>query len=378
MNNRILFVDDEANILQAYKRQLRKHFDLHTAEGPEAGLKYIQEQAAFAVVVSDFSMPGMNGVEFLTTVKQRSPDTVRIMLTGYANADNAIDAVNEGNIFRFLGKPCPTEQLVLALEAALKQYHLIIAEKELLEKTLFGSIKVMSQILGMVNPLAFSSTSRVKSYVKHMVTDLGLPGRWRYELAAMLCQLGYITLPPETTLKVLSNQPLSENETMLFNAYPSVAASLLENIPRLGTVSQMVNRQQLDYSDCQLTDDSLPDDPAILGGLMLRVALDFDLLIGRNKSLSAAIGDMKRQSGIYHPQLLKSMLSMEQIDRSMEVRSIYVKDVTAQMIADEDIHASSGLLLVAKGQEISTPNLKRLRSFAQSIGIIEPFRMRIP
>jgi len=211
-----------------------------------------------------------------------------------------------------------------------------------------------------------------------MVTDLGLPGRWRYELAAMLCQLGYITLPPETTSKILSNQPLSENETMLFDAYPSVAASLLENIPRLGTVAQMVNRQQLDYSECPLADGDLPDDPAILGGLMLRVALDFDLLIGRNKSLSAAIGEMTKQSGVYHPRLLKSMLSMEQIDRSMEVRSICVKDVTAQMIADEDIHASSGLLLVAKGQEISTPNLERLRSFAKSIGIIEPFRMRIP
>jgi len=189
MNEKILFVDDDINILQAYKRQLRKQFDLYTAQGPEEGLKLIAGRHTFAVVVSDFSMPGMNGVEFLSEVKQVSPNSVRIMLTGFANATNAINAVNEGNIFRFLAKPCSPEQLALSLHSAIDQYHLITAEKELLEKTLFGSIKVMSQILSLVNPVAFSSTSRIKSYIKHMVETLGLPGKWRYELAGCCASL---------------------------------------------------------------------------------------------------------------------------------------------------------------------------------------------
>jgi len=377
MSEKILFVDDDVNILQAYKRQLRKQFNLFTARGPEEGLELVDGDDSFAVVVSDFSMPGMDGVAFLREVKKRSPDSVRIMLTGFANAANAINAVNEGHIFRFLAKPCPSDQLALSLSAGIEQYRLITAEKELLEKTLFGSVEVMGQILSLVNPVAFSSTSRIKSYIKQMVDALKLPGRWRYELAAILCQLGYITLTPETTSKILASQDLSDKEQKIFDAHPSVSASMLEKIPRLGEVAGMIKRQQCAYRDCRQPEHALPQDPVILGGLMLRAALDFDLLISRNMGLSTAIETMQQRDGIYHPKLLKCLASMHKIDRSMEIRAIYIKDLVAGMVADENILTVSGLLLIAKGQEVSQPLIERLRSFSRTTDIIEPFRMRI-
>lgn len=377
MSKKILFVDDDVNILQAYKRQLRRQFDLHIAEGPEAGLKMVSGDDTFAVVISDFSMPGMNGVEFLSEVKKRSPDSVRIMLTGFANATNAINAVNEGNIFRFLSKPCSPEQLAVSLHAGLDQYHLITAEKEVLEKTLFGSVEVMSQILSLVNPMAFSSTSRIKSYMKQMAEALGLSGRWRFELAAMLCQLGYVTLPPETTSKVLAGQSLSDKEQKLFDLHPAVSASMLEKIPRLEEVAAMVRRQQCLYSDCKQSGDALPDNAAILGGLMLRVALDFDLLLSHKVTLAKAVETMARRRGVYHPKLLECLATLKRVERRMEVRAIYVQDITARMIADENILTTSGLLLIAKGQEVSQPMVERLWAFSRTTGIAEPCRMRI-
>jgi len=378
MSGKILFVDDDVNILQAYKRQLRKQFDLYTARGPEEGLKLVAGDDSFAVVVSDFSMPGMNGVKFLSKVKKISPDSVRIMLTGFANTTNAINAVNEGNIFRFLAKPCPPDQMILSLNAGIEQHRLITAEKELLEKTLFGSVEVMSQILSLVNPVAFSSTSSIKSYIKQMVDILELPGWWRYELAAMLCQLGYVTLLPETTSKIIAGQGLSDGEQKIFDAHPSVAAAMLEKIPRLGDVAGMIKKQQCHYRDCRQPGDQLPEDPVILGGLMLKAALDFDLLIGRNMSLPKAIETMRQRRGVYHPRLLECLAAMDGIERRMEVRAIYVKDLTAYMVADEDILTTSGLLVIAKGQEINQPTLERLWSFSRTTSIVEPFRMRIP
>jgi len=378
MSEKILFVDDEINILQAYKRQLRKQFDLYTAQEPEEGLKLVSGDQHFAVVVSDFSMPGMDGVAFLSEVQKRSPNSVRIMLTGFANATNAINAVNEGHIFRFLSKPCSTEQLALALHAGIDQYRLITAEKELLEKTLFGSIEVMSQILSLVNPVAFSSTSRIKPYIRQIAATLNLSGRWRYELAAMLCQLGYVTLPPETTSKILSNQKLSEMEQKIFDDYPLVSASMLEKIPRLGIVAEMVKNQQNNYRDCQQPDDALPEDPAILGGLMLKAALDFDALISQNMSLPEAVKTMTQRQGAYHPKLLECLISLTKVDRSMEIRAVYINDLTVRMVADENIVSSSGLLLIAKGQELNLPMLERLHSFAKTTDLAEPFRMRIP
>lgn len=134
MNKRILFVDDETNVLHAYRRNLRNLFDVHIASDGYEGLKIINENEPFAVVISDYRMPEMDGIEFLHKVKEISPDTVRIVLTGYADLQTAIDAINEGNIFRFLTKPIPNDKLIISLNDAIEQYRLITTEKELNRK----------------------------------------------------------------------------------------------------------------------------------------------------------------------------------------------------------------------------------------------------
>ncbi|MDH3748454.1 MAG: response regulator [Gammaproteobacteria bacterium] len=106
MSNKILFVDDEPNVLQSIRRSLRKQFDLDTAEGGEEALRMLKANGTYAVIVSDMRMPGMNGVELLSQARKDSPDTVRMMLTGNADQQTAVDAVNHGDIFRFLNKPC--------------------------------------------------------------------------------------------------------------------------------------------------------------------------------------------------------------------------------------------------------------------------------
>jgi len=186
VNEKILIVDDDPNVLDGLKRILRKGFSIETATGGEAGLNQMAASGPFAVTLSDMRMPGMTGIQFLAAVRQRSPDTVRLMLTGNADIQTAIDAVNEGCVFRFLTKPCPEDALKGALQAALVQYNLIISEKELLEKTLHGSVKVLTEILALVNPAAFSRATRIHQTMKHMVQQLGLQDTWRYEIAAML------------------------------------------------------------------------------------------------------------------------------------------------------------------------------------------------
>lgn len=111
MSYKILCVDDDSNILQGYKRALRRDFDIFIAEGGLEALSIIEKEGPFAVVVSDMRMPVMDGVQFLSRVRDIAPETVRMMLTGNADQQTAIIAVNEGNIFRFLTKPCPPDVL---------------------------------------------------------------------------------------------------------------------------------------------------------------------------------------------------------------------------------------------------------------------------
>ncbi len=120
MTDKVLFVDDDMNILASFRRRLGRRFDIATVPGGEQGLEVLEKDGPVAVVISDQRMPGMDGIQFLTEVKKRAPDTVRIMLTGNTDLTTAIKAVNEGSIFRFFTKPCPPEEMASAIEAGLK------------------------------------------------------------------------------------------------------------------------------------------------------------------------------------------------------------------------------------------------------------------
>ncbi len=135
MTNQILFVDDDRRALDGYKRLLRSVFEVETASSGMQGLAAIQVLGPFAVVVSDMRMTGMNGAEFLARVRELAPQTVRIVLTGYKDLDCAIEAVNDGQIFRYLNKPCDKDELVSTIRRGLAKYQSDAEDDELIKET---------------------------------------------------------------------------------------------------------------------------------------------------------------------------------------------------------------------------------------------------
>jgi DNA-binding NtrC family response regulator len=161
MKPRILCVDDEPAVLEAIQRNLRREFDVSTDPSGAAALERIDKSEPFAVIVSDMRMPGMDGATFLSRARAKAPDTVRMLLTGHAELSSAIAAVNEGNVFRFLSKPCAAPDLIKALKEGVHQYELVHAERILLEQTLKGSIEALVQVLSLTNPESFGRAYRV-------------------------------------------------------------------------------------------------------------------------------------------------------------------------------------------------------------------------
>jgi serine phosphatase RsbU (regulator of sigma subunit) len=135
LSHKVLIVDDDAKILAAFRRRLRKRFSIETVLGGSEGLDKIKAEGPFAVVVADYCMPRMNGVEFLSKVRKVAPDAVRMMLTGSADLQSAAQAVNEGNIFRFLTKPCSIDALSEALNSGIEEYRRANVEREFNQKT---------------------------------------------------------------------------------------------------------------------------------------------------------------------------------------------------------------------------------------------------
>ncbi len=199
MNRKVLFVDDQVEVTSSYKRLLRQHFEIHTAASAEEALTCLRvnKDTPYAVIVSDFKMPGMDGLDFLKEAKEISPDTTRVLLTGYADTETAATAINEGAIFRFLSKPCPTKEMITIINDCIQQHHLLISEKELLRGTLQGSLKVLSDILAVSNPDSFGQGERIKKIVSYLLKKVPQPNSWQIEIAAMLSQIGSVALPPQ-------------------------------------------------------------------------------------------------------------------------------------------------------------------------------------
>lgn len=135
MHNRVLFVDDDPNLLAAMRRQLRRKVEIETVTGGREGLDVIRRSGPYPVVVTDYCMPEMDGIEFLTEVRKIAPETVRMLLTGSADLNAAIQAVNQGNIFRFLTKPCPPEMLLEAVQLGLREYRHSHKERKFNKRT---------------------------------------------------------------------------------------------------------------------------------------------------------------------------------------------------------------------------------------------------
>ncbi|MBN2211366.1 MAG: response regulator [Sedimentisphaerales bacterium] len=379
MSDKILFVDDDDNLLSAYKRQLHGQFDLVTATNGMGGLDMLKTGGSFAIIVSDMRMPEMDGVEFLSRAKEISPDSIRMVLTGHAEIQAAIDSVNEGNIFRFLLKPCPPEIFTKALQDGLAQYHLIKSEHELLSKTLRGAIKVMSEILGLINPTAFSQASRIKRYVRHIAREMRLKDVWQYEIAAMLSQIGCVTLPPVLLHKVYKRRPLSLAENRMYTAHPEIAARLLVNIPRMERISVMIAQQHKDFEEYESLDEMTSSDRiAALGAQMIKIALEYDRLVSRAVSGEVALNTLRKKEKAFNPAMLVALENFKNEEVKAEVRQVTVDQLEIGMVTDEPIKSAKGMLLVPLGHEITHSVLERLKNFSHGgVGLREPFRVRV-
>lgn len=378
MNEKILFVDDEPNILEAYQRVLKKDFLIETAKSGDEGLSRIEKNDPYAVVVSDMRMPGMDGVQFLAKVKEIVPDSVRIMLTGNADQQTAIEAVNEGQIFRFLTKPCTPELMTKTLRDAIAQYRLIQAEKELLEKTLQGSVQVLTDILSIVNPTAFGRASRVGRLINKMSKHLQIEKTWELELGAMLSQIGCVSLPEETMIKVYAGESLSADEYQMFQHHPQIGHDLIARIPRLNGVAEIIAYQEKKFDGGGIPVDKVKGEEIPIGARILKIILDYDRLVRGKFTATESLVEMQQRESWYDPALLEVFISMIKAEEPLKKMTIMVDDLQTNMIVAEDVISHNGLMLVATGQEINESLQIRLQNFVAREAIDPYIRVLVP
>jgi response regulator RpfG family c-di-GMP phosphodiesterase len=381
MNRKILCVDDDQNILTLFRLQFAKEYELECASNGSDGLVAVQHKGPFAVVVSDLRMPRMDGIAFLSKVKQLAPATVRIMLTGHAEVKAAIDAVNQDNVFRFLTKPCTPDMLKMVIASGLEQYRLVTLEKDILEKTLSGSIQVLTDIISLLNPEAFSRATRIRRYARQIAEKMGLPNVWQIELAAMLSQLGCITLPKDVLHKVYFHKSLTEQEQQLYDGHPAIAATLLAQIPHLEIISRMIAGQNQTFPHAVPRENMSTDEKVALGAQIIKCCQDYDGLRMQGKFNKPAMPTARVREMLLeidphgNPVLLDAIEHIRHEQVKWATQYLHVRELGDFMVIDEDVQTKDNQVVIQRGQEVTDTVRQVLRTHERSVGIKEPFRV---
>ncbi|MDC0335855.1 response regulator [Pseudodesulfovibrio sp.] len=378
MKHKILLVDDEPNVLSALRRQLRGIYDVDIESDPTLALLSMDKKDPYAAVVSDFRMPKMNGIEFLHGVKEKSPDTTRLMLTGFADLDSAIKAVNDGNVFRFLTKPCEKEVLLQNVGEAVKQFELVTAKKELLEKTVKGSVELLSEITSMVRPEAGEQVNRIRRYVRYLAKQKGVRDLWRYDIASMLSQLGTLILPPGTFDTMLSGKEMNGEQIQMFEMHPGIAQSLISKLPRLGEIADMIAYQLKGFDGSGTPRDAVNGEDIPLGGRILKVALDYDLGLMQEDNPQRAFLRMEKNADQYDPELFYYLEGMLGVEARYEIRTVAVAELETGMVLHEDVVSKQGAMLLRKSTELDKNKIDRIHMFSKKIGINDELTVLVP
>jgi FixJ family two-component response regulator len=356
----VLCVDDDAFMRNILAKSIGAEYEVLTSNSGEEALQLIESSDPIQVVVSDHRMPGLSGAQFLQTVRDKHPLMVRILLTGETDLAEAVAAMNQAALFRFLLKPGTRIVLLDTLQAAVAQYQLQVAEAELLQKTLVGSMRALSDVLAIANPIAFGNLSRIQELALGLGKHMKVPQQWALEFASVAAQLGHIALPERTVRRLYAGEKLSPEEGAQIARSAEVAEGILQRIPRLGPVVNILSYLAADRKE------GAPKSAEARAAEILRVASTFAVVESTTASRDAAVHRLQAQAGRFDPEVMKALTELLGLDvGTNEFIEVPISRIRVGMILAEDLCTRTGALLVPKGYRASESFVARLRNYNQ-------------
>lgn len=355
---RVLFVDDDENLLRAIKRTLRKDLDISVATGAIEGLRELDKNGPFSVIVSDQNMPKIDGSTFLAKVKSHFPKTVRVMLTGNSDQETAILAVNDAEAFRFVNKPCSTTKLLEVVKEAYAHHLKLSAENSVLEETVTGSIKLMTDMLALAYPDRFQRTCLVTQWAETACDVMNIDYSWEMKTACALWPIGDTLLPAELAAKRNTYEALTPEERQTVLEAGISASEMLGNIPRLQGVAKLM--LMTTPAGALMGDNFKPGPDARL----LRILIDLSRCVDPSEpvNLEKAFNHLVKNINAYDAGIFTALPPiLQNAGKTTTVKQL--REVTAGGLSDGDLLTmdlvdDSGKLILASGQVVSETTAK--------------------
>jgi len=351
----ILIVDDIAGNIDVLVGILQSDYRLKVATNGKNALEVANSVDKPDLILLDIMMPEMDGYAVCRELK-KSAKTRRIPVI-FVTAKGEIKDEEKGlklGAVDYLTKPVSPP----IVRARVKN-HMELAQAKLsletsLEKTLLGSIRILTEVLAISNPDAFSRALRLKEMITELARKMDIRPAWKYEVAASLSQLGCIFLPPELMKKIQSKEKLSEKEMELYRSYPEKTYKLLLNIPHLEESANMIRQLKL-FEDAALFD--IHSDEAV-SNVLLQGVIYFDEQVSLGKDPDEVLAYMKG----FFPAPMSDSLSEVEANLSRASDRIKLSDLAAGMVLAEDVMSDSGSILISRGTRLTEALVLRLKN----------------
>lgn len=376
-NRNILLVDDEQAVLDGVARRLGQDYQLTLANDPHAALELLSGQQRFAVVLTDMQMPGLDGLAFIQRARGIAPHSVFLMLTGNQDLPTATRALNEGQVFRYFTKPCASADLRAGLDAALRQFELLQAERVLLQRTFVGSVNILCDIMGIAQPLLSVINERTQRLIRTACASLGWRAHWEYLVAGKLALIGFVLIKPEAFASFLSDKPLSEADRKLYFGALETSAQLLMKIPRLERIAALVRRMGQTDGAIGLGAEGDINCNVHSGGTMLGLSLAH--VIGTRKfgidpSCNSAVRQLYASPDSRLLQIFRDQ-DKRFLSATGMTQQLHLSQLAAGMVLAEDINVSSSHIALRVGDiltDIAVAHLPTLSGIPTTMSVQLP------
>lgn len=410
----LLCVDDEQNILKSLRRLLMQEaVQIHTASSGQEALDLMQQQQ-FDVIISDMRMPGMDGAEFLRQAFAMQPKTYRILMTGYADIQSTVAAVNEGRINRYIAKPWNNQELITSIQDGIQLCQLqrdndrlqqrVLAQNQQLkvlnqdlerrvelrteqlkqtlqhlkvsmgqtERTNQALLKVLYNQISMNPSIDGRFAIRVSSHCKAVARQLGLPKQQQENagLAGMLCEIGLSGLSPQLVAKPL--HLFDSNDWQRYREHARFAEEILTPAVALAPVTEMI-RHQYELFAGNGFPDQLSAERIPVGARILAAVRDFHgfiggRLLGRNLAQADAMRMLRQQQGaVYDPQVLIALQEIvargvtDPMSQLNTRQGLSLDELQEGMKLKSNVYNQKNMLLVPEGTVLTTAMIAKLR-----------------
>ena len=414
----ILLVDDEPNILSSLRRLLRPHgYTIYMGESGKAGLE-ILEQHPINLVISDMRMPEMDGAQFLEQVRQRWPETIRVLLTGYADVSSTINAINRGEIYRYISKPWHEDDLLLIVRDALERQRLVKENERLLQLTraqneelkdlnanlenkvrqrtseieqinsflnlandqlkqnFLVSIKTFTGLMELRGGAIGGHSRRVADLSRKLAIHLDIPPKERQDIffAGMLHDIGKIGFPDALFLKPVSR--MSTTELTQYRTHILAGESALMPLDELKNAAKLV-RSHHERFDGQGFPDALRGDEIPLGARIISVVNDYDGLQNGTLAESKMSPEDAREAIIksrnkrYDPKIVDAFFVVLDSLANEDKKELRVPhtDLKPGMVLSRDLVSPEGTLLLSADYVLDEALIRQIQIYCRRLEI---------